>query len=42
MLDIARRVCRAVKVPVVVDGDTGFGGTLNVMHMVKQLIAMVR
>ncbi len=38
MLDTARRVCNAVSIPVVVDGDTGYGGALNVMRMVKELI----
>jgi methylisocitrate lyase len=40
MLDVARHVCRAVKCGVIVDGDTGFGGALNVIHMVEQLVAM--
>lgn len=40
MLDVARRTCRAVKCGVIVDGDTGFGGALNVVHMVEQLVAM--
>jgi len=40
MLDVARRVCRAVDIPVVVDGDTGYGGALNVMRMVDELINM--
>lgn len=38
ILDVARRVCRAVDIPVIVDGDTGFGGALNVIHMVRELI----
>jgi len=28
----------AVSVPVVVDGDTGYGGPLNIMRMVRELI----
>ena len=40
MLETARRVCRAVDIPVVVDGDTGYGGALNVMHMVRELVQM--
>jgi methylisocitrate lyase len=40
ILDVARRICRAVKIPVVVDGDTGFGGALNVIRMVKELKEM--
>lgn len=38
IIDTARRVCNAVSIPVVVDGDTGYGGALNVMRMVKELI----
>lgn len=30
-----RQVCRASGLPVLVDGDTGFGEALNVMHMVR-------
>jgi methylisocitrate lyase len=30
-----RQVARAAALPVLVDGDTGFGGPLNVMHMVR-------
>ncbi len=40
ILDVARRVCRAVGIRVIVDGDTGFGGPLNVIHMVEELIRM--
>ena len=40
ILDVARRVCRAVSIRVIVDGDTGFGGPLNVIHMVESLIQM--
>ncbi|HJO23711.1 MAG: oxaloacetate decarboxylase [Myxococcota bacterium] len=40
ILDVARRVCRAVSIRVIVDGDTGFGGPLNVIHMVEALIEM--
>ncbi len=38
MLDVARRVCRAVDIPVIVDGDTGYGSALNVMRMVSELV----
>jgi methylisocitrate lyase len=38
MVDAARRICRAVQIPVVVDGDTGYGGALNVRRMVEDLI----
>jgi 2-methylisocitrate lyase-like PEP mutase family enzyme len=40
MLDVARRVCRAVDIGVIVDGDTGYGGVLNVQRMVRELIGM--
>ena len=30
-----RQVSRAAQLPVLVDGDTGFGEALNVMHMVR-------
>ena len=40
ILDVARRVIRSVDVPVVVDGDTGFGGALNVIRLVEELVGM--
>ena len=40
ILDVARRICRAVSIRVIVDGDTGFGGPLNVIHMVESLIQL--
>ena len=40
MLDVARRVCRSVDIGVIVDGDTGYGGALNVMRMVEELVLM--
>jgi methylisocitrate lyase len=40
VLDVARRVTAAVKIGVIVDGDTGYGGPLNVQRMVRELIAM--
>ncbi len=40
ILDVARRVRRAVKIPVIVDGDTGHGGALNVMRLVRELVDM--
>lgn len=40
VLDAARRVCAAVDVAVIVDGDTGYGGPLNVQRMVRELVAM--
>jgi len=39
IIDAARRVCRAVDCPVIVDADTGYGGILNVTRTVQELIA---
>lgn len=38
ILDTARRVCAAVGIGVVVDGDTGYGGALNTAYMVRELV----
>ena len=35
MCFVIRQVCRASALPVLVDGDTGYGEALNVMHMVR-------
>jgi len=40
MLDTARRAIAAVSVPVIVDGDTGHGGPLNVQRLVRELVGM--
>ncbi len=40
LLDCARRITAAVKIGVVVDGDTGHGGPLNVQRMVRELTRM--
>lgn len=40
ILDVARRVTAAVRLAVIVDGDTGYGGPLNVQWMVRELIRM--
>jgi len=40
ILDTARRVTAAVAIGVIVDGDTGYGGPLNVQRMVRELVAM--
>ena len=40
VLDTARRVVAAVKIGVIVDGDTGYGGPLNVKRMVRELVTM--
>ena len=38
MLDAAARVCAAVRVPVVVDADTGYGDAANVERTVRELV----
>jgi methylisocitrate lyase len=40
ILDCARRITSAVDIGVVVDGDTGHGGPLNVQRMVLSLVQM--
>lgn len=40
MLDVARRVTRAVGIGVIVDGDTGYGGPANVQKLVRELISI--
>ena len=39
IVEAARRVCRSVDCPVIVDADTGYGGVVNVVRTVKELIA---
>ena len=36
-VDNARRICRAVSVPVIVDVDTGYGNALSVWKLVQEL-----
>ncbi len=38
MIEQARRVCRSVNIPIIVDADTGYGNPLNVIRTVKELI----
>jgi len=38
IIEAARRVCRVVDCPVIVDADTGYGGVLNVVRTVRELI----
>lgn len=38
-VDNARRICRAVTVPVIIDADTGYGNALSVWKLVKELEA---
>jgi 2-methylisocitrate lyase-like PEP mutase family enzyme len=40
VLDCARRVVAATGLALVVDGDTGYGGPLNVQRLVRELVAM--
>ena len=37
MLDVARRTVRSVAMPILVDGDTGYGSALNVLRLVDEL-----
>ncbi len=39
MLDQARRICASVRIPVIVDADTGYGNPLNVFRTVRELLA---
>jgi methylisocitrate lyase len=39
MIDRARRICMSVKIPIIVDADTGYGNPLNVHRTVIELIA---
>jgi len=38
-VDNARRICRSVDVPVIVDADTGYGNALSVWKLVRELEA---
>jgi 2-methylisocitrate lyase-like PEP mutase family enzyme len=39
MIERARQICGSVKIPIIVDADTGYGNPLNVYRTVNQLIA---
>ena len=39
MLERARQICGSVRMPILVDADTGYGNPLNVHRTVQQLIA---
>lgn len=39
LIDRARRICMSVKIPVIIDADTGYGNPLNVHRTVNELIA---
>ncbi len=38
VVERARRICRAVSIPIIVDADTGYGNPLNVVRTVEELI----
>ena len=38
MVAVAKRVCGSVKIPVIIDADTGYGNALNVIRTVNELI----
>ena len=38
MVSTARRVCASVKIPIIIDADTGYGNALNVIRTVNELI----
>jgi 2,3-dimethylmalate lyase len=38
IVDQARRVCGSVRMPIIVDADTGYGNPLNVIRTVRELI----
>ena len=37
LLMAVRSICRASKLPLIVDGDTGYGEALNVMRLIQDL-----
>ena len=39
IVERARRVCGSVKIPIIVDADTGYGNPLNVIRTVEELIS---
>jgi 2-methylisocitrate lyase-like PEP mutase family enzyme len=38
IIEAARRVCASVRIPIIVDADTGYGNPLNVIRTVRELI----
>ena len=38
MIATAKRVCASVKIPIIIDADTGYGNALNVIRTVNELI----
>ena len=39
MVELTRNICRAVNIPVMADGDTGFGNAINLYYAVKDFEA---
>src|SRR6185436_908665 len=39
IVERARRICGSVRIPIIVDADTGYGNPLNVIRTVNELIA---
>ena len=39
MAAVAKRVCGAVDIPVIIDADTGYGNALNVIRTVNELMS---
>jgi 2,3-dimethylmalate lyase len=39
MVERARQICASVRIPVIVDADTGYGNPLNVYRTIQQLLA---
>jgi 2-methylisocitrate lyase-like PEP mutase family enzyme len=39
MVERARQICGSVRIPIIVDADTGYGNPLNVYRTINQLIA---
>jgi len=39
MVELTRNICRAVDIPVMADGDTGFGNAINLYYAVKEFEA---
>ncbi len=39
MVELTRRICSAVDIPVMADGDTGFGNAVNLYYAVKEFEA---
>lgn len=39
MVDLTRHICNAVDIPVMADGDTGFGNAVNLYYAVKEIEA---